>query len=89
MHNGIDIKQWANQPDKHLNIQSVAGDENNKGATPVGLAGKKVILFSGRLSGGKGAIRVLIILKEVLKKVPEAYLLILGKKGEYDSFLPQ
>lgn len=44
---------------------------------------KNTILFSGRLSGGKGAMQILHALKIVVAKIPDAELLVLGKKGEY------
>ncbi|MBZ0306910.1 MAG: glycosyltransferase family 4 protein [Anaerolineae bacterium] len=44
----------------------------------LGLAGKKVIFFGGRLTEGKGSLQMLRALNEVVLQVPEAVLLALS-----------
>lgn len=44
----------------------------------LGLAGKKVIFFGGRLTEGKGSLQMLRALNEVVLKVPDAVLLALS-----------
>jgi glycosyltransferase involved in cell wall biosynthesis len=49
------------------------------------LVNKKVILFAGRLSGYKGTEQIMSALEQVIKKVPEAVLLVLDSKNNYHS----
>lgn len=72
VHNGIDINKW--QPD-------LATIEKFK--EKHGLAGKKVVLFGGRLSRAKGGNQAVLLMTEVAKRMPEAALLIMGPKTEY------
>ncbi len=43
----------------------------------LGLAGRKVILFAGRLTAAKGVVEILSALDRVVQQVPEALLLVL------------
>jgi glycosyltransferase involved in cell wall biosynthesis len=70
INNGIDANEWSL---KEFNGTSSDFEKLNN---------KKVIMFSGRLSGGKGVYQILNAFELVLKKVPDAYLLVLGKRGE-------
>jgi glycosyltransferase involved in cell wall biosynthesis len=47
--------------------------------TRLGLDGKKVILFAGRLSADKGSVQILSALDQVLQRVPNAQLLTLTR----------
>ena len=72
MHNGIDVRTWE--------VESGKVEEfKNK----FRLAGKKVILFGGRLSEAKGGEQAVRTLSEVVKKIPNTVLLIIGSKNKY------
>jgi 1,4-alpha-glucan branching enzyme len=45
--------------------------------------GEAVILFGGRLSGQKGAGKMIEALKDIRSSVPDAQLLVIGKKDAY------
>jgi glycosyltransferase involved in cell wall biosynthesis len=47
----------------------------------LGLGGRKVILFAGRLSPDKGGNQLLAALRRVVARVPEALLLLLSRAG--------
>jgi glycosyltransferase involved in cell wall biosynthesis len=67
LHNGISVADWQTDS-PHVSAFR----------TTHGLDGKKVILFGGRLSGAKGAVVALQVLKIVSEKVKDAVLLIVG-----------
>ena len=46
----------------------------------LGIRGRKIILFAGRLTGGKGVVQVMQALDQVVKQVPEALLLVLSRR---------
>ncbi|MEM9953910.1 MAG: glycosyltransferase family 4 protein [Chloroflexota bacterium] len=67
VHNGIDIQQF-----------DVSQENIDALRQRLGLTGKKVILFAGRLTGAKGTWQLLQALQQVIKTMPEARLLILS-----------
>jgi glycosyltransferase involved in cell wall biosynthesis len=73
IHNGIDLKQWV------ADNQLIARLKDT-----YGLSGKKVVLFGGRISAAKGGIRVLEAMNKVVQVIPEAVLVVLGRKDETD-----
>ncbi len=72
IHTGIDPKVWQALP------EAVAAFKEQ-----FGLAGKRVILFGGRLSSEKGGGRALEALGEVVEALPEATLLVAGPADGY------
>jgi len=72
IHNGIDADEW--QSDKNS-----VDEFKNK----YSLAGRKIVLFGGRLSETKGGREIVLAMGEVIKKVPDANLLVLGKVDGY------
>ncbi|PIR57681.1 MAG: hypothetical protein COU71_02880, partial [Parcubacteria group bacterium CG10_big_fil_rev_8_21_14_0_10_38_31] len=76
IHNGIDSLWW------NEDIGSIEKFKNDHG-----LNFKKVILFGGRLSEAKGGCEILKTMKKVLEKVPNAVLLVLGKKDDYGNIM--
>ena len=72
IHNGIDADEWQLEKNN-------AEEFKNK----YSLAGKKTILFGGRLSETKGGREIVLAMGEVVKKVPDANLLVLGKIDGY------
>lgn len=72
LHNGIEGGAWAIAPEavgmfKHSHH----------------LEGKKVVLFGGRLSAAKGGECAVRALHELSRAVPEAILLVLGRRDAY------
>jgi glycosyltransferase involved in cell wall biosynthesis len=49
----------------------------------LGLVGSEVVLFGGRLSGAKGGSLILDAMSNILKQVPSAKLLVVGKNDHY------
>lgn len=72
IHNGIDLNQWRLD-------QSALNDFQNK----YNLINKKPVFFIGRLSGLKGGEKIVQAMGLVNKKIPEAVLLVAGKKDNY------
>ncbi len=72
LYNGVDLKKW--QIDERL-----VSEFRQKFA----LAGKKVVMFGGRLSEAKGGQKIVLAMKKVVVEIPEAVLLVIGKKDEY------
>lgn len=70
IHNGIDVNLWT-KPDRI--------DEYKK---ELGI-GEHAILFGGRLSGPKGARKLVEALSLIIKTIPDAQLLVIGKKDSY------
>lgn len=70
IHNGIDASTWTKP-------NGVDAYKNNLGI------GANAVLFSGRLSGSKGATKLIEALSVVIKGVPDAQLLVVGKKDAY------
>lgn len=67
IRNGINLQKWI-EPLNVIDFKKAHG------------IGNAAILFGGRLSAAKGAYQILAALAEVQKKVPDAQLLIVGKK---------
>ncbi len=72
IHNGIDVREWQVAP-----ITAEAFIQKHK------LEGKKVILFGGRISGSKGGDVTLEAMRDIVKKEPDAILLLLGNRNAY------
>ncbi|HOZ36489.1 MAG TPA: glycosyltransferase family 4 protein [bacterium] len=81
-HNGI-----ANTLTIHNPISPLAWavDANEVGSLRqnLGLTGKKIILFAGRLSGNKGGGVLLSAFSSIVAAEPQARLLILGERNNY------
>lgn len=67
VHNGIDAEKFQASDEVIHNLRE-----------RLGLIGRKVILFAGRLTGAKGTQQLLQALQIVTKNVPEATLLVLS-----------
>ncbi len=76
VHNGINLDEWSVPNDELIKFKKLHGLEN-----------KKVVLFSGRLGGAKGGLSIIDVMTEVIKRVPEAILLIAGKKEGYGQLM--
>lgn len=72
IRNGIDCREWEKEP----KAAKAFAEKHN-------LIGKKVILFGGRLSGQKGGEVAVKMLSLVIKEIPEAVLLVLGRGNDY------
>lgn len=72
IHNGIDVNEWLVEENK---IREFKENYN--------LLSKKTILFGGRLSEAKGGRVIMIAMEKIVKKVPNALLLIIGKIDNY------
>ena len=71
IHNGIDANAWTSNRELQDEFK-----------TKYGLKDKKVILFSGRLSPAKGAMVTVRALLEIICKIPNAILLVVGQKNK-------
>jgi len=76
LHTGADTSAWQVSEDDTIRFK-----EQHK------LSGKKVILFGGRLSEGKGASKVLDAMSTVTKEVPEAALMVMGPSDAYTQIM--
>lgn len=72
IYNGIDLNAW-----------SVSSSVVKRFKTKHNVAGKKVLLFSGRLSAAKGGEKAIEALARVTKTVPDAMLLVVGAVDAY------
>ncbi|PIR41824.1 MAG: hypothetical protein COV30_01370 [Candidatus Yanofskybacteria bacterium CG10_big_fil_rev_8_21_14_0_10_37_15] len=72
IHNGIDTNKWR-----------VDESATHKFKEKYSLRGKKVILFSGRLSFYKGGYQAILAMEKIIKEIPEAMLLIIGEKNSF------
>jgi len=70
VYNGIDVDDW------HVDADSIAAFKKK-----YGLEGKKIIFFGGRISGLKGISQINQAMVKIKEKIPEAFLLIVGKEG--------
>jgi alpha-maltose-1-phosphate synthase len=74
IHNGIDLNQWR--------VSQLALDDfQNK----YNLVNRKPVFFIGRLSGLKGGEKIIQAMSLVNREIPEAVLLVAGKKDSYAS----
>jgi len=72
IYNGINVNEWK-----------VSENEIEKFKQKYNLFNKKIVFFGGRLSALKGGERILMSMKEVVKRVPESVLLVVGRKEKY------
>jgi len=72
IHNGVDINQW-NVDNKKLK------DFKKK----YNLFNKKIVFFAGRLSALKGGEKIIKAMKIVTEHIPNAVLLVAGRKDNY------
>lgn len=72
MHTGVDVSAWQTSRDSGGHFRSQRG-----------LRDKKIILFGGRLSEGKGGKKAIDALAVVVEKIPNAVLLVAGNVDWY------
>ncbi len=72
MRNGIRRNDWE--------VDATEVQEFRKN---LNLDGKKIILFGGRLSALKGGEQAVRALADIVKDVPNAYLMVIGKENAY------
>ena len=72
IQNGINVDEWAVE-------DKIVDDFKNK----YNLGAKKIILFGGRLSETKGGRKIVLAMGEIVKKAPDANLLVIGKIDDY------
>ncbi len=72
IYNGIRFEEWKISPDLVAEFKEKYNIQN-----------KKVILVGGRLSALKGREKILQAMKRVVEQVPEAVLLVAGKRNSY------
>jgi glycosyltransferase involved in cell wall biosynthesis len=70
--NGIEVSEWI-----------ISRSEAESFKQSLGLAGTEIVLFQGRLSGAKGGTLILEAMREVVRRVPTARLLVVGHKDFY------
>lgn len=70
IHNGLDPDEWRTNPEQLQELRD-----------RLGLQGRKVFLFGGRLGYWKGARQIVKALPIIVRAVPEAVLLVLGHVG--------
>jgi len=73
--NSIDLNDYQVTPEQLNKINQFKSKYN--------LAGKKVILFGGRISRGKGGKQIIWALSHVIKTIPNAILLVVGTQSGY------
>ncbi len=78
IHNGIDVENWQIEQEKIKEFKNKFDLQN-----------KKIVLFGGRLSGLKGGGKIIEAMDLVSKEMPEAVLLVLGKKDHYAQQMKQ
>lgn len=71
-HTGADVEGWSASEDEKIIFRKRFGVEN-----------KKVILFGGRLSEGKGGISAIKALALIHREVPDAVLLVAGSTDPF------
>ena len=69
VHNGIDVVSWQ-----------VSSTEVAALRSQLGLEGRRVILFGGRMTNAKGTQHLLQALARVIQRVPSALLLVAGSR---------
>lgn len=72
IHNGIDVNDWR------IDLKKVDAFKNKLEITD-----QKIILFGGRLSGWKGAEKIIRAMPIILEIVPDVKLLVIGRIDEY------
>ncbi|NQU77590.1 glycosyltransferase, partial [Candidatus Falkowbacteria bacterium] len=76
IHNGIEVGSFR-----------ASEDEVKSFRDRFSLHGKKIVLFGGRLSDAKGGEQLLLAMKLVCAKMPEAKLLVTTSKDDYSKAL--
>lgn len=74
LHNGIDVESWCNATDTALREK---------------FGEARLVLFAGRLSGGKGGDSLVQALPRVVSSCPSTKVLILGEKNDYTRRLEE
>ena len=72
VHNGINLQEW--QVDSEV-VEQFKNKHN--------ILDKKVVFFGGRLSSLKGGREIIKAMKIVISSVPQAVLLVVGRKDKY------
>jgi len=72
VHNGINSEDWT-----------IDLDEIKRFKQKYNLLAKKIVFFGGRLSFLKGGRQIIQAMAEVVKEVPDAVLLLVGRKDKY------
>lgn len=78
IHNGIDSENWQ-----------ISRNKEEQFKNKFNLNNKKVVLFGGRLSTLKGGNKILEAMESVSKEIPNAVLLVLGRKDSYADKMEQ
>lgn len=74
IHTGMRVEEWGATEEEKSDFRKLYN-----------LEGKRIVLFGGRLSEGKGGTKAFETLGEVCKEVPDAVLLIAGKMDVTDE----
>jgi len=69
IYNGINAEEWKSNKNEEEKIKNIFNINN-----------KKIILYGGRLSEGKGDWQIIKAMAKIVEKEPEVILLILGKR---------
>ncbi|MBU6231442.1 MAG: glycosyltransferase family 4 protein [Patescibacteria group bacterium] len=69
IYNGIDVNSWQ-----------IGREETESFKNRFGLVGRKVVMFSGRLEGAKGAWELFKSFEKVASKIADARLLVVAKR---------
>ncbi len=67
VHTGVQLSDWESSDDEKINFRKKYALEN-----------KKIVLFSGRLSEGKGSKKILDALYYMVREVPDVVLLVVA-----------
>jgi len=77
IHNALDMAEWSK-----TDVEAAAAFR-----AELGIGDGPVIFFGGRLSGAKGGKQLMEAFEQVRREVPEAALLVVGKKNHYSDSL--
>ena len=72
IHNGINIREWIESDKEKINFKNKYNLNN-----------KKVVSFAGWVNGAKGGDQLLLSMKKVIDKIPDAVLLAVGRTDIY------
>lgn len=72
LHTGIDVDNWEIDDVLAENFKEKYNIQNNK-----------IVLFGGRLSDSKGAEKIIFSMKQIIGKIPNAVLVVIGNGGHY------
>lgn len=70
IHNGLDVRQWK-----------LSAERTDAFRQRLPIAGQRLILFGGRLSQAKGSHQMILALPRIIQRVPDAKLLVIGRRG--------